>query len=79
MDAIHTGPEGKSEVDRSRCIGCGLCVTTCPSDALHLEEKDAARVPPDDTRALYIRLLQERYGPLGTALMVARNLLGRKI
>jgi ferredoxin len=25
-----------------RCIGCGLCVTTCPADALKLEKK------PDD-------------------------------
>jgi electron transport complex protein RnfB len=79
MEAIHTGQDGKSEVDASRCIGCALCVTTCPSEAMHLEQKEAAKVPPDDTRALYVKLLQERYGPWGTATMVARNLLGRKV
>ena len=79
MDAIHTAEDGKSEVDRSRCIGCALCVTTCPSDAMHLEKREAGKVPPDDTRALYVKLLQERYGPWGTAKMVARNMLGRKI
>ena len=79
MDAIHTGPDGKSEVDPSRCIGCALCVTTCPSDAMHLEKKENGKVPPDDTRGLYVKLLQERYGPWGTAKMVARNVLGRKV
>ena len=79
MDAIHTAEDGKSEVDRSRCIGCALCVTTCPSEAMHLEKKEAGKVPPDNTRALYVKLLQERYGPWGTATMVARNLLGRKV
>ena len=36
MDAI-TSPEGKAVVDRARCIGCALCVSTCPSGALRLE------------------------------------------
>lgn len=79
MDAIHTGPDGKSEVDPSQCIGCALCVTTCPSDAMHLEKKENGKIPPDDTRGLYVKLLQERYGPWGTAKMVARNVLGRKV
>jgi len=25
-------------VNTDRCIGCGLCVTTCPEDALSLME-----------------------------------------
>lgn len=79
MDAIRTAPDGKSEVDATRCIGCGLCVTTCPSEAMRLEKKENGKIPPDDTRALYLRLLRERYGPLGTAKMVALNALGRKI
>jgi Pyruvate/2-oxoacid:ferredoxin oxidoreductase delta subunit len=40
--------------DADRCIGCGLCVSTCPSGALTLVRKrpaEEARVPPtmDDT------------------------------
>ena len=35
-------------VDRARCIGCGLCVTGCPSDAAHLFPLPAAEIvaPP---------------------------------
>jgi Fe-S-cluster-containing hydrogenase component 2 len=79
MDAIHTGDSGISEVDESRCIGCGLCVTTCPSGALRLEPKETAAAPPNDTRALYMKILQERYGPWGMAKLGARKMFGMKI
>ncbi len=78
MDAI-TSPEGKATIDLSRCIGCGLCVSTCPSDALRLEPNDRVKVPPDDTKALYLRMLQDRYGPWGMAKIGVRNLLGMKV
>jgi Fe-S-cluster-containing hydrogenase component 2 len=45
MDAI-TSPEGKAVVDRLRCIGCALCVTTCPSGALRLQANEKPRIPP---------------------------------
>lgn len=32
-------------LDAGRCIGCGLCVTTCPEDALRLERKPASEQP----------------------------------
>ena len=70
--------DGKMQVDGERCIGCGLCVTTCPSGALRLVEKEQRKVPPDDTKALYMRLLQERYGPWGMAKLAGRKLLGMK-
>jgi ferredoxin len=37
-------------VDLNRCIGCGLCVTTCPSEALHLIKKPESDLyePPAD-------------------------------
>jgi Fe-S-cluster-containing hydrogenase component 2 len=79
MDAISTGDDGISVVDDGRCIGCGLCITTCPSGALRLEEKAAAGVPPDDTRALYLKIMQERYGPWGMAKLGMRKALGVKI
>jgi ferredoxin len=82
MDALVDGDGGpgggKPRVDHARCIGCGLCVTTCPSGALQLVEKAQRKVPPDDTKALYMQLLQERYGPWGMAKLAGRKLLGMK-
>ena len=78
MDALLDEGDGKMRVDQARCIGCGLCVTTCPSGALRLVEKEQRKVPPDDTKALYLQLLQERYGPWGMAKIAGRKLLGMK-
>jgi len=30
-------------VDRSACVGCGLCVKRCPMEALHLDDEPGAR------------------------------------
>jgi ferredoxin len=78
MEAISS-PEGKAMVDRLRCIGCALCVTTCPSGALRLEPIEKPGIPPDDTKALYIRMLLDRYGPWGMAKIGMRKILGLKI
>jgi ferredoxin len=32
---------GKSEVERAKCIGCGVCVIKCPTDAIKLEPVSA--------------------------------------
>ncbi len=29
--------DGKSKVERAKCIGCGVCVIGCPTDAIELE------------------------------------------
>ena len=78
MDAISS-PEGRAMIDPSRCIGCALCVSTCPSGALQLIGKEKPATPPDDTKALYVRMLQDRYGPFGAAGMALRHKLGLKI
>ena len=81
MDALLDGDGdagGKIRVDHGRCIGCGLCVSTCPSGALRLADSPRRKVPPDDTKALYMQLLQERYGPWGMAKLAGRKLLGMK-
>jgi ferredoxin len=80
MDALldDAGAAGKVRVDHGRCIGCGLCVTTCPSGALRLAENPRRKVPPDDTKALYLQLLRERYGPWAMAKIAGRKLVGLK-
>jgi Fe-S-cluster-containing hydrogenase component 2 len=49
-------------VNRDRCIGCGLCVTTCPTEALVLVRKEAAERPsiPANTAMTHIQLGKAR-------------------
>jgi Fe-S-cluster-containing hydrogenase component 2 len=35
-----------AEIDYDRCIGCGLCVGACPSEAMDLVVKPGTIVPP---------------------------------
>jgi Fe-S-cluster-containing hydrogenase component 2 len=48
MEAITMNKDGVAQVDLDRCIGCGLCVTICPSEAISLIPKPDAnrRIPP---------------------------------
>ena len=69
---------GATRVDDARCIGCGLCVTTCPSGAAKLRTRDNVSVPPKDTAALYAQIFRDRYGPWGLASAVGRKTLGLK-
>jgi len=49
IDAIREG-DTAYEVIKDKCIGCGLCITTCPADAIRLERKSAEEciMPPTD-------------------------------
>jgi len=37
--------DGKLKRDEQRCIGCGLCMYVCPTEALTLEKRPAGRMP----------------------------------
>jgi Fe-S-cluster-containing hydrogenase component 2 len=78
MDAFFH-EDGPSRVDLSRCIGCGLCIATCPGGAIRLHEKEETQTPPKTQNALYMKILLERYGPVEAAKMVAKKALGMKI
>ena len=78
MDAISYVDDVAS-VDLLRCIGCGLCVSTCPDGAIQLYQKTGAKTPPKSKDALYQKIMMERFGPLGTAKIVAKKVLGMKI
>jgi len=71
--------DGATAVDHDRCIGCSVCVPTCPSTAVTLRAKGEDTVPPKDLRALYGRVMTERFGLLGTAKRIGRVLLGRQV
>ena len=39
LGAIKVGAKGVAEVDREKCIGCGLCELRCPDYAIYLEKE----------------------------------------
>jgi len=78
MEALHAG-DGATAVDLDRCIGCGACVPTCPSEAVTLRAKARETVPPRDLKALYGRIMTERFGLLGAAKRIGRALLGWQV
>jgi Fe-S-cluster-containing hydrogenase component 2 len=41
----HAMADGLAVLDQDRCIGCGLCVSTCPSGALKLARKPSELQP----------------------------------
>jgi len=49
-------------VDLKRCVGCGLCVTTCPTRALSLLPKapEERYVPPAKPFDTYLQIARER-------------------
>lgn len=76
--AAITCDGASSAVQVERCIGCGLCVTTCPTSAMTLHTKPDGRVPPPDTGRLYARMFRERFGVGGLVSAVGRRVLGLK-
>jgi ferredoxin len=60
MEAIEI--DATAQVDLNRCIGCGLCVTTCEDDAmrLRLKAEPEQSVPPKTLFHTYLSLAKER-------------------
>jgi electron transport complex protein RnfB len=59
--AIEIRGEGY-EVIKDKCIGCGLCSTTCPAEAIKLVRKPAEQLvpPPEDEMAWYGERARQR-------------------
>jgi len=77
-DALRAG-DGPTRVDLDRCIGCGLCVSTCSTGALSLRPRQHASVPPKGLAGLYRGITVDRFGVLGTARILGRVLPGRQV
>ncbi|CAD7846649.1 MAG: hypothetical protein [Olavius algarvensis Delta 4 endosymbiont] len=78
MEAI-SADDGYSAVDKDRCIGCGVCVSKCPTNSIELKQKESKYVPPKDSEAMYKKILMERIGIGGILKAIPKIVLGQKI
>ncbi len=73
MEALSINNE-KAVLDLNRCIGCGLCVSTCPPHSLSLVRKPKTKQPyvPKDIMETNVKLGKAR-GKLGVSKMIVRQ------
>ena len=64
-----------SQVNLDRCIGCGNCITSCPSEARSLVKKEKETIPPKDSENLYDIIMDNKKGKLGKIKLAAKLLL----
>jgi electron transport complex protein RnfB len=48
------------EVDTARCIGCGLCLTTCPEESITMVERPGSEIPPRNIVETFGKISAER-------------------
>ena len=82
MEALRVENE-KVIYDVDRCIGCGLCVSTCPTGSLTLIRKPEPEQPvvPKNVFENYLRLGRARgkLGPIGLAKMKVKSKIDRHL
>jgi len=78
MDALSMNDDSPL-VDLDRCIGCGVCVSTCKSGAYELKTKDYKYIPPKDTDTMYKKILMERIGIGGMLKTFPKIIFHQKI
>lgn len=59
MDAIQI-EDAIARVDLTRCIGCGVCVPTCTSEAMKLSKKEEETLPPRNTLATFMAIMDKK-------------------
>jgi NAD-dependent dihydropyrimidine dehydrogenase PreA subunit len=58
MDAVVV--DEVSHIIKERCIGCGVCVSKCPSETIHLRDKKEKILPPEDGADLIAKITQKK-------------------
>jgi Fe-S-cluster-containing hydrogenase component 2 len=59
MKAIEMVDE-KPVVTIEKCIGCGVCASGCPHDAIHMERCADVPEPPANNMEMGMQLLQKQ-------------------
>jgi electron transport complex protein RnfB len=78
MQAIRRQDKKAVSIDEKRCIGCGLCVSTCKSGSLKLVRKEEQFVPPKDLDDLHDVITKNRKSKAGKLATTAKAMLGFK-
>jgi Fe-S-cluster-containing hydrogenase component 2 len=70
MEAVSVANK-KAVLDLDRCIGCGLCVSTCPTGSLSLLRKPKTKQPyvPNDVIETHMKI-GKAHGKLSRSKMV---------
>ena len=58
MDAIIVNEVSNN--NNGKCIGCGVCVSKCPSEAIKLRDKKEKIVPPNDSMDLIAKITRKK-------------------
>jgi Fe-S-cluster-containing hydrogenase component 2 len=73
--------DNKAVMNEDRCIGCGLCVSTCPTDSLSLTRKpesEQAKVPKDfDHTLIQLGKSRGKLSNTGMAKMLVKSRVDR--
>ena len=59
MDAIEV-EDAIAHVILTKCIGCGVCVPTCTSEAMKLNKKEEETAPPRNTIGTYMAIMDKK-------------------
>ena len=79
MSAMHCEEKKAVAVDEKRCVGCGLCVSTCKSGSLKLVKKEKEFIPPQDYFAMMELIDKHKKSLPGKAAMMLKAFMGFKV
>lgn len=78
MSPVNVNASAKAVLNTGKCIGCGLCVTTCKTGALKLAKKDAETVPPENMEDKFQIIMDGKKGAVGKLYSAAKGTIGLK-